>query len=128
MRPGSRTRYLDQGIDHLHRCTRRLVGLTCLCSPNSSICSLCGQVDFYIGCISPTSGNKSVPVGLAAAVTDPRCAVVAQASFWRLGGGSWWSTRHWHPCPLCATAEATDPIRRSPFSSFPVSFTVLVIA
>ena len=37
-----------------------------------------------------------MPVGLAAAVAvaeDPRCAaVVAQASFWRLGDGSfWWS-------------------------------------
>jgi hypothetical protein len=37
----------------------------------------------YILDISPTSGNKSVPVGLvaAAAMKDPRCAVMAQASF-----------------------------------------------
>ena len=46
----------------------------------------------YILDISPVSGNKSVPVGFAAAVAateDPRCAaVVAQVSFWRLGGGS----------------------------------------
>ena len=44
----------------------------------------------YILDISPASGNKSVPVGLTAvaATEDPQCAVVAQASFWRLGGGS----------------------------------------
>ena len=46
----------------------------------------------YILDISPASGNKFVPVGLAtaaAAVTkDPQCAVVAQESFWRLGSGS----------------------------------------
>ena len=46
--------------------------------------------------LSPASGNKSMPVGLAtvaaAAIEDPQCAMVAQASFWRLGGGSsWWS-------------------------------------
>jgi hypothetical protein len=38
--------------------------------------------------ISPTSGNKSVLVGLAAAVAeaeDPQSAVVAQASFWWRG-------------------------------------------
>jgi hypothetical protein len=51
MRPGSRTRDPEQGIDRLHHCARRLVVLTCLWSPNSSICSLCGQVDLYIGCI-----------------------------------------------------------------------------
>ena len=44
----------------------------------------------------PVSGNKSMPIGLATAMTaameDPQCVVVAQASFWRLGGGSsWWS-------------------------------------
>ena len=37
-----------------------------------------------------------MPVGLAAvavAVEDPRCVVLAQSSFWRLGGGaSRWST------------------------------------
>ena len=46
----------------------------------------------YILDVSPASGNKSVPIGLAAAVAtateDPQCAMVAQASFWRLGGGS----------------------------------------
>ena len=48
--------------------------------------------------LSTPSGNKYVPVGLAtavvapAAIEDPQCAMVAQASFWRLGGGSsWWS-------------------------------------
>ena len=51
MRPRSRTQYPNQGIDRLHHCARRLVVLTCLWSPNSSICSLCGQVDLYIGCI-----------------------------------------------------------------------------
>ena len=51
MRPRSLTQDLDQGIDHLHHCPRSLVVLTCLWSPNSSICSLCGQVDLYIGCI-----------------------------------------------------------------------------
>ena len=42
------------------------------------------QVDLYI----PTSGNKSVPAGLAAAVEaeDLRSAVVVQASFWWHGG------------------------------------------
>ena len=46
----------------------------------------------YILDISPVSGNKSVPVGLttvvAVAMEDPQCDVVAQVSFWRLGGGS----------------------------------------
>jgi hypothetical protein len=51
MRPRSRTRYLDQGINNLNHCARCLVMLTCLWSPNSSICSLCGYVDLYIGCI-----------------------------------------------------------------------------
>ena len=51
----------------------------------------------YILDISPASGNKSVPIGFAAAAVaakDPWCAtMVAQASFWRLGGGSSrWST------------------------------------
>ena len=32
--------------------------------------------------------------------------------------------RHWHQCPSCAVVEATDPIRRSPFSLF--LFTSLV--
>ena len=44
--------------------------------------------------ISPASGNKYVPAGLAAAPAamaeieeeDPRSAVVAQASFWWHGG------------------------------------------
>jgi len=44
--------------------------------------------------ISPASGNKYVPAGLAAAPAamaeieeeDPRSAVVAQASFWWCGG------------------------------------------
>ena len=41
--------------------------------------------------ISPTSGNKSMPVGLAMAVVeaeveDPWSAMVAQASFWWHGG------------------------------------------
>jgi hypothetical protein len=42
MTPGSQTRDPDQEIDHLHHCTRHLIVLTCLWSPNSSICSLCG--------------------------------------------------------------------------------------
>ena len=46
----------------------------------------------YILDVSPASGNKFVPVGLATVVVVatevPQCAVVAQASFWRLGGGS----------------------------------------
>ena len=43
----------------------------------------------YILDVSPTSGNKSMPVGFAAtaAAEDPRCVMVAQVSFWRLGGG-----------------------------------------
>jgi hypothetical protein len=49
----------------------------------------------YILDISPASGNKSIPIGLVAATAameDPQCAVVAHASFWRLGGeSSWWS-------------------------------------
>ena len=51
----------------------------------------------YILDVSPASGNKFVPVGLAAAAVaaateDPHCAIVAQASFWRLGGeSSQWS-------------------------------------
>ena len=48
MRPRSRIRDLEQGIDRLHHCVRCLVVLTCLWS---SICSLCGQVNLYIGCI-----------------------------------------------------------------------------
>jgi hypothetical protein len=51
MRPVGRTRGPDEGIDRIHHCTRRLLMLTCLWSPNSSICSLCRQVDLYIGCI-----------------------------------------------------------------------------
>ena len=49
----------------------------------------------YILDVSPASGNKSMPIGLVAAIAveDPQCAVVAQASYWRLGGGSSrWST------------------------------------
>ena len=48
----------------------------------------------YILDVSPVSGNKSMLVGLTAvaAMEDPQCVVVAQASFWRLGGGSFeWS-------------------------------------
>ena len=80
--------------------------------------------------LSPASGNKSVPIGFAAAATeDPQCAVVAQASFWRLGGGlPGGARRHWRPCQSRAAAEATDPIRMSPVSPFPVHFTVLVLA
>jgi hypothetical protein len=48
MRPGSQTRGPEQGIDRLHHCARCLVVLTCLWS---SICSLCGQVELYIGYI-----------------------------------------------------------------------------
>ena len=53
------------------------------------ICSLCGMLTYILD-ISPTSGNKFVPIGLAvvAATEYPQCAVVAQVSFWRLGGGS----------------------------------------
>jgi hypothetical protein len=45
------------------------------------------QVD--LNWISPAMENKSVPTGLAAAVTeaeDPRTALVAHASFWWHGG------------------------------------------
>jgi hypothetical protein len=86
---GSQTQDQNQGIDRLHHCARRLVVLTCLWSPNSSVV-LCVDRLAYILDVSPASGNKSVLVGLAvvAVVEDPRCAVVAQASFWRLGGGS----------------------------------------
>ena len=44
----------------------------------------------YILDISPASEKKSMSVGLEAmaVVEDPRCVMVAQASFWRLGGGS----------------------------------------
>jgi hypothetical protein len=57
---------------------------------------LCVGGLIYILDISPASGNKSVLVGLAAAAAvameDPECVVVAQASFWRLGGwSSQWS-------------------------------------
>ena len=51
MRPGIQTQDQDLGIDRLHHCARRLIVLTCLRNPNSSICSLCEQVDLYIGCI-----------------------------------------------------------------------------
>jgi hypothetical protein len=47
------------------------------------------QVD--LNWISPTSGNKFGPVGLAATATtveDPQCSMVAQVSFWWLGGGA----------------------------------------
>ena len=56
--------------------------------------SLCGcPTGWPILDISPSSGNKTVPIRLAvAAAEDPRCAVVALASFWRLGSGAcWWS-------------------------------------
>jgi hypothetical protein len=81
--------------------------------------------------VSPASENKSVPVGLAAvaAMENPRCALVAQASFWRLDGGfSWWSAATLASVSICATVEAIDPIHRSPFSHFPIHFTVLVLA
>ena len=46
----------------------------------------------YILDIASASGNKFMSVGLATVATatteDPLCAVVAQASFWRLGGRS----------------------------------------
>jgi hypothetical protein len=48
MRPRSQTRDPEQGIDCLHHCARHLVALICLWS---SICSLCGCVDIYIGYI-----------------------------------------------------------------------------
>ena len=48
LRPRSQTWDQEQGIDRLHHYARRLVVLTCLWS---SICSLCGHVDLYIGYI-----------------------------------------------------------------------------
>jgi hypothetical protein len=48
MRVRSRTQDPEQGIDHLHHYAGCLVVLTCLWS---SICSLCGQIDLYIGYI-----------------------------------------------------------------------------
>jgi hypothetical protein len=93
MKPRSQTWDPEQGIDHLHHCDRRLVVFTCLWSPHSSICSLCGHVDLYIGYI-PCKWKQICAIGLAAvAAKDPRCAaMVAQASFWRLGcRASWWS-------------------------------------
>jgi hypothetical protein len=48
MRPRCQTQDPEQGIDLPHHYARRLVVLTCLWS---SICSLCGHVDLYIGYI-----------------------------------------------------------------------------
>jgi hypothetical protein len=48
MRARSQTQDPEQRIDHLHHYARSLVVLTCLWS---SICSLCGQDDLYIGYI-----------------------------------------------------------------------------
>ena len=48
MRSRSQTRDPEQGIDRPHHCARCLVMLTYLWS---SICSLCGHVDLYIGYI-----------------------------------------------------------------------------
>jgi hypothetical protein len=48
MRPRSQTWDPEQGIDRLHHCATLLVVLTSLWS---SKCSLCGQVDLYIGYI-----------------------------------------------------------------------------
>jgi hypothetical protein len=48
MRPRAQTRDPEQGIDRLRHCARRLVLLTCLWN---IICSLCEQVDLYIGYI-----------------------------------------------------------------------------
>ena len=87
----------------------------------------------YILDICPASGNKSVPIGLvtvAATVTeDPQCAVVAQASFWRLGGGS-------SRCSMAALVsvsvvchdrgDRSDP--QVSFLPFSVHFTILVLA
>jgi hypothetical protein len=104
--------------------------LTCLWS-NSSISSLCGQADLNILDISPSSGNKFVPVRLvaAAAVADPWCAVVAPASFWRLGGGAC----QWSVAPLVFVSivsrgrgDRSDP--HVSFSPFPIRFNVLVLA
>ena len=62
---------------------------------------LCVDRLTYILDISSASGNKSMPVELAAAVEAPRCAaVVAQASFWRLGG---WSSR-WSAAALASVS------------------------
>ena len=56
---------------------------------------LCVDRLTYILDVSPASENKPMPVGPAAATAatvvameDPQCVVVAQASFWMLGGGS----------------------------------------
>jgi hypothetical protein len=104
--------------------------LTCLWS-NSSISSLCGQADLNILDISPSSGNKSMPIRLvaAAAVADPRCAMVAPASFWRLGSGAC----QWSTAPLASVSvvsrgrgNRSDP--QVSFSPFPILFTILVLA
>ena len=42
-----------------------------------------------------------------------------------LPSGAWW---HWCLCLSCAMAEAIDPNCRSPFSPFPIRFTILVLA
>jgi hypothetical protein len=65
---------------------------TCVWSRyTSTLHPLCGcPIGWSILDISPSSGNKYVPVRLAAAATadNPHCVVVAPASYWRLGGGA----------------------------------------
>jgi hypothetical protein len=115
MGPGCQTRDPDQGIDHLHHCARCLVVLTCLWSPNSSICSLCGQVDLYIGefgcipykwkqiCAHWTCGGGSGSRGsLVCCVSS---GILLEARRWVFFGGA---RRHWCPCSSCAMAEAID--------------------
>ena len=81
----------------------------------------------YILDVSPASGNKSVPVGLVVVATmeDPQCVVVAQESFWWLGGlSSWWSVAALASVSVvcCFRFDRSDP-----FLPFP-TFTVLVLA
>ena len=75
-------------MERLYHCATRLAVLTSLWSGYSILLAMWMPYRFDLNWISPTSGNKSMPAGLAAATEaeDPWSAVVAQASFWWRGG------------------------------------------
>ena len=75
-------------MEHLYHYARCLAVLISLWRRYSILLAVWMPYRFDLNWISPTSGNKSMPAGLAAATEaeDPWSAVVAQASFWWRGG------------------------------------------
>ena len=77
--PRSQTGDLDQGMEHLYHCVRRLAVLISLWRCYSILLAVWMPYRFDLNWISPASGNKFVPVGLAVTTEakDPRSAVAA---------------------------------------------------